>query len=122
MKSTHDEATRLLESWRQGNADLRCAFDDKDWSFSCSGRITSTVPVLKLRGAGFEAMLSLAGAEIEYECYGSDTDSAAHHESPLEQTVSLTLTLPKSGRVHIVGRQTAERTAPNGSLSLGSNN
>ena len=122
MKSTHDEATRLLECWRQGNADLRCAFDDKDWSFSCSGRITSTAPVLKLRGAGFEAMLSLAGAEIEYECYGSDTDSEAQHESPPEQTVSLTLTLPKNGRVHIVGRQTAERTAPRGPIRLGSNN
>jgi hypothetical protein len=122
MKSTRDEATRLLESWRQGNADLRCAFDDKDWSFSCSGRITSTAPVLKLRGAGFEAMLRLAGAEIECECYDADTDSGARQGAPPEQTVSLTLTLPKSGRVHIVGRRTAERTAPRGPLPLGSKN
>jgi hypothetical protein len=120
MKSTHDQATRLLESWRLGNADLRCAFDDTDWSFSCSGRITSTAPVLKLRGAGFEAMLSLAGAEIEYECY--DLDSETRRESAPEQTVSLTLTLPKSGRVHIVGRQTAERTAPRRPLPFGSKN
>ncbi|PYR49223.1 MAG: hypothetical protein DMF89_13240 [Acidobacteria bacterium] len=120
MKSTRDQATRLLESWRLANADLRCAFDDIDWSFSCSGRITSTVPRLKLRGAGFEAMLSLAGAEIEYECY--DLDSETHRESAPEQTVSLTLTLPKSGRVHIVGRQTAERTAPRRPLPFESKN
>lgn len=108
MRSTHEEATRLLESWHQGNADLRCAFDDKGWSFSCSGRIATTAPVLKLRGAGFEAMLSLAGAEIEYEYYDLDESTeAGAQSSPHEHTVSLTLKLPKDGRVHIVGRQAA---------------
>ena len=113
MKSTHAEATRLLESWHHASADLRCAFDDKGWSFSCSGRITSTAPVLKLRGQGFEAMLSLGGAEIEYEYCDLDESSAPDLESPRnEHTVSLTLKLPSSGRVHIVGRQVTERMAP----------
>jgi hypothetical protein len=108
MKSTQEEASRLLESWRQGNADLRCAFDDKGWSFSCSGKIASTAPVLKLRGQGFEAMLILNGAEIEFDyCDLDDTSETASEPSGGEHTVSLTLKLPNSGRVHIVGRQLA---------------
>jgi hypothetical protein len=120
MKSTQEDATRVLETWRQGNADLRCAFDDKGWSFSCSGRITSTVPVLKLRGEGFEAMLSLNGAEIEYDYRDlNGASQTAPEPSGGEHTVSLTLKLPNSGRVHIVGRQLMEGPAPQRSLSLG---
>lgn len=119
MKSTQEEATRLLESWRQGNADLRCAFDDKGWSFSCSGRIASTTPVLKLRGSAFEAMFSLSGAEIEYEYCDLDESSDAPNGPSGEHTVSLTVKLPNSGSVHVVGRQLTDRPAPLGPLHLG---
>jgi hypothetical protein len=65
-------------------------------------------------------MLSLNGAEIEYDyCDLDDASEPASEPSGAEHTVSLTLKLPNSGRVHIVGRQSMDGPAPQRSLTLG---